>query len=95
MMDSMELKAGGRGMLRILQVDTLDDSTLDIELSNGHLVLFSMKPLLDHNPAYASLRGKVPFPCPVNQGVSLCWPDGPVLALDDILALLAQQNEET
>ena len=88
----MELKAGGRGMLRILQVD---NSTLDIELSNGHLVLFSMKPLLDHNPAYASLRGKVPFPCPVNQGVSLCWPDGPVLALDDILALLAQQNEET
>ncbi len=81
-------------MLRISRVDTLDDLTLDIELSNGHLILFSMKPLLDHNSAYASLRGRIPFPCPDNEGVSLRWRGGPALGLDDILALLAEQNEE-
>lgn len=81
-------------MLQITQVDTLDDATLDIELSNGHLILFSMKPLLDNDPAYAALKGKVPFPRPVNEGTSIRWPDGPRLGLEDILALLAKQDEE-
>lgn len=81
-------------MLRISRVDTLDDLTLDIELNNGHLILFSMKYLLEHDPAYAPLRGKIPFPCPVNGGVSLHWKNGPTLKLDDILMLLAEQEEE-
>ena len=37
------------------RVDTLDNATLDIELSNGHLILFSMKRLLKENLAYAPL----------------------------------------
>ncbi len=80
-------------MLQISRVDTLDDQTLDIELNNGHLILFSMKSLLEHDPAYASLRGKVPLPCPVNQGVSIHWQGGPTLMLEDLLVLLANQDE--
>lgn len=80
-------------MLYMRRVDTLDDSMLDIELSNGHLILFSMKPLLEKNPAYASLRGRVPFPCPKNEGQSLRWQDGPTLRLEEILAHLAEQTE--
>lgn len=77
---------------RMIRVDTLDDATLDIELSNGHLILFSMKALLEHNPAYADLRGKVPFPRPVNDGASMHWQNGPRLELKEILFLLAEQE---
>lgn len=80
-------------MLQITRVDTLDDATLDIELSNGHLILFSMKSLLDNDHGYASLKGKVPFPRPVNNGKSIHWPNGPTLGLEDIFAMLAEQNE--
>ena len=96
MLNAKKTQSGGeiKRMLQISRVDTLDDQTLDIELSNGHLILFSMRFLLEHNPAYAALRGKIPLPCPVNQGVSLYWPDGPTLTLEDILALTANQNED-
>lgn len=80
-------------MLYIRRVDTLDDAMLDIELSNGHLILFSMKHLLEENPAYASLRGRVPFPRPLNEGQSLHWKNGPTLQLEEILACLATQTE--
>ncbi len=80
-------------MLYIRRVDTLDDAMLDIELSNGHLILFSMKPLLEENPTYAPLRGRVPFPCPKNEGQRLHWQNGPILSLEEILAYLAAQTE--
>lgn len=80
--------------LQITRVDTLDDATLDIELSNGHLILFSMESLLDKDPGYAALKGKIPLPRPVNDGISIHWRDGPRLGLDEILALLAKQDEE-
>ena len=81
-------------MLQIVRVDTLDDLTLDIELNNGRLILFSMAHLLEHDPFFAPLRGRIPFPCPVNKGVSLHWKNGPTLRLDDILVLLAEHKEE-
>lgn len=80
-------------MLQITRVDTLDDATLDIELSNGHLILFSMKPLLDNAPAYAPLKGKIPFPRPVNEGSGIHWGTGQRLSLKEILELLAKQDE--
>lgn len=81
--------------LQITRVDTLDDGTLDIELSNGHLILFSMKSLLDNDPGYAALKGEIPLPRPVNDGISIHWRDGPRLGLDEILALLAKQEGQT
>lgn len=81
-------------MLHMTRVDTLDDATLDIELSNGHLILFSMKRLLNHDPAYCALKGKIPFPRPVNEGSSISWQDGPRLTLKDILVMLSEQDEE-
>lgn len=81
-------------MLKISRVDTVDDQTLDIELSNGHLILFSMKSLLKTDPAYQALSGQVPFPRPKTDGLSILWKNGPKLALEDILAMLkAQENE--
>lgn len=80
-------------MLYMRRVDTLDDAMLDIELSNGHVILFSMKPLLEQNPAYAPLRGRIPFPCPRNEGQCLYWQNGPALHLEEILAHLAAQTE--
>lgn len=75
-------------MLRISRVDTVDDQTLDIELSNGHLILFCIKPLLDADPAYAGLKGKEPLPPPQTDGYNILWPGGPRLALNDILSML-------
>ena len=81
-------------MLYITRADTLDDAMLDIELSNGHLILFSLKTLLEENPAYAPLQGRLPLPRPINEGRSLRWENGPVLSLEEILTLLAAHTEE-
>lgn len=81
-------------MLKISRVDTVDDQTLDIELNNGHLILFSMKPLLESDPAYAGLKGKEPLPRPKTDGQSILWQGGPRLALEDILAMLKMQGGE-
>lgn len=75
-------------MLQITRVDTLDDYTLDIELSNGHLILLSLKSLLEKDPNYSSLRGEIPFPCPINDGEGVHWEKGPSLSLNKIFALL-------
>ena len=77
-------------MLTITRVDTLDNQTLDIELSNGNLILFNIRPLLEKNPDYACLQEKTLLPRPQTDGAGVFWRDGPRLALDEIFALLSE-----
>lgn len=79
-------------MLQITRVDTVDGQTLDIELNNGHLVLFNMQSLLNSNVEYQGLKEKRVLPRPSTDGQSVFWSDGPRLMLTDILILLNRED---
>lgn len=79
-------------MLQIIRVDTLDDRTLDIELSNGNLILLDISPLLNSNPAYKGIRAGGMLLRPLADGKGIHWRDGPSLTLEEILTLLREQE---
>ncbi len=76
-------------MLQIARVDILDGQTLDIELNNGHLILFDTRclPKTDHN--YDALRDLELLPRPCTDGRNIIWQDGTRIALQEILSWLS------
>lgn len=78
-------------MLLITKVDILDGQTLDIQLSNGHLILFDTQCLPQSDRSYDSLRNLDGLPRPHTDGQSIFWQDGPRMALEDILGWLSIQ----
>ncbi len=78
-------------MLQITRVDILDGQTLDIELNNGHLILFDTRRLPQYNIDYDSLQALETLPRPQTDGDSVFWRDGPRIALTDILKWLSVQ----
>lgn len=79
-------------MLQITRVDIVDGQTLDIELSNGHLILFDTRRLPETNHSYNSLRNLEVLPRPNTDGWSIYWKDGPQITLDKILHWLTIQT---
>ena len=76
-------------MLQITRVDIVDGQTLDIELSNGHLILFDTRRLPETNHYYDSLRELDALPRPYTDGRNIFWQDGPRISLEDILLWLS------
>lgn len=68
-----------KNLLQITRVDIVDDWTLDIELSNRHLILFDMRQLMKSDPAYSLLwdREVLPAQVPTDRaftgGTALGW----------------------
>ncbi|MCQ1530285.1 hypothetical protein [Lutispora saccharofermentans] len=79
-------------MLQIIRVDIVDGQTFDIELSNGHLILFDTRQLMEKDNSYEILRNLEVLPRPNTDGRSIFWRDGPRLELDEIMALLNWQE---
>jgi hypothetical protein len=79
-------------MLQIIRVDIVDGQTLDIELNNGHLILFDTRRLPEANHTYDQLRDLEVLPRPNTDGRSIFWRDGPRLGLEEILNWLSIQN---
>ena len=79
-------------MLQITRVDIVDGQTLDIELSNGHLILFDTRQLPQIDHTYDSLRNLDCLPRPSTDGQSIFWQDGPRITLADILKWLSIQT---
>ncbi|MBE6831321.1 hypothetical protein [Clostridium sp. KNHs216] len=79
-------------MAQIIRVDILDGQTLDIELSNGHLILFDMRRLMETDRSYGSLRNLEVLPRPDTDGQSVFWRGGPRLSLETIMDLLNRQD---
>lgn len=79
-------------MPSIVRVDTLDNQTLDIELSNGNLILLNIAPLLHGNGAYTGLSRQKLLPRPQTDGKKIFWANGPYLELEDVFALLERQE---
>ena len=76
-------------MLQITRVDIVDGQTLDIELSNGHLILFDTRHLPETNHSYDSIRDLEVLPRPNTDGRSIFWQNGPLIALEDIFKWLS------
>jgi hypothetical protein len=81
-------------MLQITRVDIVDGQTLDIELNNGHLILFDTQRLPEADHSYDSLRNLEVLPRPYTDGQSIFWRDGPRIALEEILRWLAVQTNK-
>ena len=81
-------------MLRITRVDIVDDWTLDIELSNGHVILFDTRRLMEADPIFDGRRSLEVLPRPGTDGQSIFWEGGPRLLLGEIMTLLNQQNDQ-
>ena len=79
-------------MLEITRVDIVDGQTLDIELSNGHLILFDTRNLPKTNHDYDSLQALDVLPRPNTDGRSIYWENGPWIALDKIIEWLSIQT---
>ena len=81
-------------MLHITRVDIVDGQTLDIELNNGHLILFDTRnlPITDHS--YDKMRDLEALPRPQTDGHCIFWQEGPRIALDEILQWLLRQTIE-
>jgi len=82
-------------MLQIIRVDILDGQTLDIELSNGHLILFDTRHLPEANHSYDGLRDMETLPRPNTDGQSVFWQDGTRITLDEILRWLSTQTNNS
>lgn len=82
-------------MLQITRVDILDGQTLDIELNNGHLILFDTRRLPETDHRYDSLRDLELLPRPDTDGQYIFWQNGARIALAEILdRLTIQPNKE-
>jgi len=79
-------------MLQITRADVMDDRTLDIELSNGHLILFDTRRLMETDSAYNILQNSDVLPRPSTDGQSIFWRDGPKLSLKEIMTLPGRQD---
>ena len=77
-------------MLYITRVGALDGEMLDIELSNGSLVLLNLTPLIERDEVFAALRRGGRFLTPMTDGESIYWRDGSGLGLEEVFALLGR-----
>lgn len=78
-------------MLQITRVDIVDGQTLDIELNNGHLILFDTKQLPEIDHSYDRLRELEVLPRPHTDGQRIFWENGPEISLGEILNWLSIQ----
>lgn len=81
-------------MLEITRVDIVDGQTLDIELNNGHLILFDTQYLPTINSRYNSLRNMEVLARPNTDGQNIFWLDGTKINLEDILHWISMQKSK-
>lgn len=73
--------------MRIVRVGALDSNMIDVELSNGNILLLNMSLLKDHSDFRALFEdGGLIYP--KTDGVSVFWENGPRLSLEKMVALL-------
>lgn len=81
-------------MLQIIRVDIVDGQTLDLELNNGHLILFDTQQLPKTEHSYDRLRDLDLLPRPNTDGQSILWQNGPRITLGEILHWLSMQTSK-
>jgi len=74
-------------MLKILRVGIVGDDMLDVQLSNGNIVMLELRPMLKQ-PRFAPLSEDDRILYPKTNGETVYWREGPTLTLDEITAML-------
>lgn len=84
-------------MPKILRVGIVGDDMLDVQLSNGNILMLELAPLLECT-AFAPLKEDDRILYPKTDGGSVYWRGGPRLTLDEIVEMLRNEkppaNEE-
>lgn len=81
-------------MPEIVSVNTLENNTLDILLSNESQILLELAPLIAGNHDFSWLGAEPFLPRPKTDGKSIYWPEGPCLSLADIFTLLGTPSRD-
>lgn len=80
--------------LRFVRVEAADRSSIDIQLSNGNIVILETKFILQL-PGFAGLAEDDRILYPKTEGAIIFWRDGPrPLTVDEILALVGKSHCE-
>ena len=74
-------------MLKILRVGIVGDDMLDVQLSNGNIVMLELVPLLSQ-PRFAPLTEDDRILYPKTDGETVFWRGGPRLTVDEVFALM-------
>jgi len=74
-------------MLKIIRVGALDNNKLDIELSNGSLILFDLHLLLSE-PEFAELLEDDRILYPKTDGNKIYWRGGPCVLLERLMKMV-------
>ncbi len=80
-------------MLKIVRVGALDDDKVDIELSNGSIVLLDLKNKM-LEPDFTVLRDDNVMCYPKTDGEGVSWNTGPSLTVAEILELIGKSPKE-
>lgn len=76
-------------MIQITRVDIVDGQTLDIELNNGHLILFDIQRIPEAKHKYDVLNNLNVLPRPYTDGMCIYWQNGLHISLDEIIRWLS------
>ena len=87
-MSDMEAEGG----LRFVRVEAADRSSIDIQLSNGNIVILETKFILEL-PGFAGLAEDDRILYPKTEGETIFWHDGPrPLTVGEVLALVGKSG---
>ncbi len=79
-------------MLKIVRVGGLDDEKVDIEFSNGSIVLLNMKTKMNE-PYFSVLREDNLLCYPRTDGERVYWRCGPSLTVAEIFEILQESPD--
>jgi len=80
-------------MLKILRVGIVGDDMLDVQLSNGNIIMLELIPLLKRS-RFAPLMEDDRILYPKTDGKIVYWRNGPILTLDEIMTMIrADENK--
>lgn len=89
-MSDMDVDSTGR--LRFVRVEAADNSSIDIQLSNGNIVILETKFILEL-PGFAELAEDDRILYPRTEGETIFWRNGPrPLTVDEILTLVGKSD---
>jgi len=76
-------------LLKIIRVGALDGEKLDIELSNGSLILLDLQPLLRERRFDVLLEDdRILYP--KTDGNRIYWKNGPSITIDQLMKLVRE-----
>lgn len=81
---------GGRPMSKIVKVVARDDHTLEIEMDNGHKIIYDMKPRLDAVRFHVLTDVDKFRSVHVENGNTLVWDSLCQLTIGEIISLVAR-----